>query len=206
MVGTQGMLGLNIEYEDSWLESHELRERDLGGYRPLRSVWSRLVILRLLPTAFRPDSWAAADLDTHALELLDPLVMGPLGQELLVRPRWLRRAEEFIHDAFRSPIRLRAVAQDAGVHPVHLARVFRRHHGCTVSEYLRALRLAEAGRLTLGSQHSIAEIAANVGFADQAHLCRSFRRALGFPPKNLRAAAKALLHGECAPSTPFEEA
>jgi AraC family transcriptional regulator len=190
MVGPHGMLGLNIEYDHLWLQHHDLRESDLGGYRPLLSVWLRLAVLRLLPTAFHPGLHAGADLETKGLEILDPLVQRPLGREPFGRPRWLRRAEEFMHDAFRCPIRLRAVAAEAGVHPVHLARVFRQHHGCSVSEYLRALRLAEAGQLVLRQNRSIAEAACEAGFADQAHLCRNFRAALGFSPKVLRMAAK----------------
>jgi AraC family transcriptional regulator len=191
MVGPQGMLGLNIEYDHLWLERHELRESDLGGYRPLLSVWLRLAVLRLLPTAFQEGLQAGADLETKALEILDPLVQRRLGQELVGRPRWLLRAEEFMHDAFRCPIRLRAVAAEAGVHPVHLARVFRQHHGCSVSEYLRALRLAEAGQLILRQHRSIAEAACEAGFADQAHLCRGFRRAFRFSPKTLHSLAKS---------------
>jgi AraC family transcriptional regulator len=192
LVGPEGMLGLNIEYEPSWLDRHELAERDLGGYRPLDEVWSRLAVLRLLALAFAPGPQADADAETRALELLEPLVKRALGRERLACPAWLTRAREFLHDAFRSPIRVRTVAREVGVHPVHLARVFRRHHGCAVSEYLRALRLAEAGRLILRQGHTIAEAAHETGFADQAHLCRCFSSELGVSPKCFRAAARML--------------
>jgi AraC family transcriptional regulator len=111
----------------------------------------------------------------------------------VLRPAWPRRAEWFIHDAFRTPIRLREVTCEAGVHPIHLARVFRRHHGCSVGEYIRDLRAAEAGRLIVHRDLSIASAACQRGFADQAHLCRCFARLLGFSPRTLRSAGKTLL-------------
>ena len=192
LVGPQGMLGLNIEFDQNWLGRHELRERDLGGYQPVNTVWSRLAVLQLLATAFHQATPVEADLETKAVELLEPLVNGALGREPFSCPTWLRRAEEFIHGTFRTHIRLQAVAREVGVHPVHLARVFRRRHGCSVSEYLRALRLVEAGRLILRQGHTIAEAAHEAGFADQAHLCRCFSDQLGFSPKNLRSAGKAI--------------
>jgi AraC family transcriptional regulator len=191
-VGPEGMLGLNIEYDRIWLERHELHERDLGGYRLLDSVWSRLAVLQLLGTAFHQGPHADADVETKALELLDPLIEQVVGREQLACPVWLRRAQEFLHEAYRSPIRVRVVAREVGVHPVHLTRIFRRHHGCSVSEYLRALRLAEAGRLILRQGYTIAEAAHEAGFADQAHLCRWFSSKFGFSPKILRSTAKTL--------------
>src|SRR5262245_49933161 len=52
VIGPKGMLGLNIEYDPSWLEAHELTEQDLGGYRPLEPAWSSLAIIQLLAIAF----------------------------------------------------------------------------------------------------------------------------------------------------------
>jgi AraC family transcriptional regulator len=194
LVGPHGMIGLNVEYDGAWLERHELRELDLGGYRSLDSVWARLRALHLFAHAFRQGGQLESDVDAEALELLSPLVKRAFGRQKLLRPAWLRRAEAFIHDDFRTSVRLREVAREAGVHPVHLARVFRQRHGCSVGEYIRALRVAEAGRLILRQDQSIACAACKTGFADQSHLCRWFSRLFGFTPRTLRSAAEAL-HG-----------
>jgi AraC family transcriptional regulator len=184
------MFGLNIEYDRTWLERHDIRERDLGGYRLLDSVWSQLAVMQLVTEAFEVGPKSAVDAETKALELLDPLVTTALGREQLSCPAWLRRTREILHDSFRSSLRVHTIAREVGVHPVHLTRVFRRHHGCGVTEYLCALRMAEAGRLILRQGHTIAEAAHEAGFADQAHLCRCFSTQLGFSPKRFRDAAK----------------
>jgi AraC family transcriptional regulator len=188
-VGPRGMLGLNLECGPDWLAAHELTEQDLGEYRPLApTVWTRLDLLRLIGIVWKPVPAAQADLHTHGLELLEPLVRHSHPSGPLVAPAWLRRAEEYLHETFRGPISLRDVAREAGVHPVYFARVFRRRHGCPVSAYLRALRLAEAGRLVLRPGLSLAAAAVAAGFADQAHMTRGFARQFGFSPGALRAA------------------
>jgi AraC family transcriptional regulator len=194
-VGPGGTLGLNIECSDSWLARHGLRERDLGGYRTLNSVWYRLRALELLSLAFRPERGAEAELETCLFELLELLVPAGRAAGPAPAPGWLRRGEEFLHDQFRSPITLRAVAREAYVHPVYFARVFRRRHGCSVSAYIRALRLAEAGRLIVQQRRPLAEAACAAGFFDQPHFSRCFSRQFGFSPKVLRRAGDSL--GSC---------
>jgi AraC family transcriptional regulator len=199
-IGPGGVLGFTLSYAPAWLEQHGLTERALGDHRMLApSVWSRLATLHLLGRAFDADPVAAGDLETCALEMLEPLVSPVAPQTSSCDPAWLRRGEEFLHEHFRSPITLRSVAAEAGVHPVYFARVFRRRHGCSVSAFLRALRLAEAGHLILKFGGSMAHAACAAGFADQAHLCRSFAREFGFTPRSLRLARLPPEHwiGEC---------
>jgi AraC family transcriptional regulator len=192
LVGPQGTLGLNLEYGPAWMQGQELQKSDLGGYQVLDSVWTRLAVLRVLAISSQVGPDSDVELESSALELLAPLVKKQFGRESLVSPHWFRRAEEVIHDSFRSPLRLAAVAREVGVHPIHLARVFRRRYGCSVGEYLGALRLAEAGRLILQHSRTIGEAACAAGFADHAHLCRCFSRRFGFSPKRLRAIATGL--------------
>ena len=192
-IGPRGAVGLNIEYDPQWLERHALRQADLGGYRPLESVSSRLQVLAFLGMAFQKGDHASADCESQAFELLEPLINLPASPEPTRFPAWLRRAESYMHEEFRTPISLRVCAREANIHPVHLARVFRKRFGCSVSEYLRALRLLEAGRLVLHEGSSIAQAAQRAGFADHAHFTRSCSRRFGFCPRSLRI-AKNLFH------------
>jgi AraC-like DNA-binding protein len=182
--------GLNIEYQTSWLERHQLAERDLHEYRTLQSAHVRLIALRLLATAFQPGGKRVdADLETQAFELLVPLISRTATEARM--PGWFSKAEDFMQASFRDPISLRDVADEVGVHPVYLARVFRRVRRCTVSEYLRMLRLTEAGRLVLQGA-SLAQAAYAAGFADQAHFSRCCSATLGFSPKGFFPARQSL--------------
>jgi len=78
------------------------------------------------------------------------------------------------------------LAKIAGVHPVHFARTFRRVYGCTISDYVRGLRVARAMLLLRGTA-PLDEIALAIGFADQSHFCREFKRVAGVTPGEFRS-------------------
>ncbi len=186
-VGPCGALGLTLELGPAWLQVCGFTERDLRGYRVIAPTSrSRLACLRLLAAAWREGPCAAADLEAHALELLELLLRPAAGPERGPAPPWLSRGEEFLRAHFRSPVRLSQAAREAGVHPIYFARVFRRHHGCPVSEYVRALRLTAAGEQVVSGSQPLAQVACRAGFADQAHLTRWFTRVLGLSPGALR--------------------
>ena len=68
-----------------------------------------------------------------------------------------------------------------GAHPSHLVRSFTRAYGIAPHRYLTGRRLDRARRLLLDGSPA-AEVAPLVGFHDQAHLTRHFRRLLGTTP------------------------
>jgi AraC family transcriptional regulator len=111
----------------------------------------------------------------------------PLGPN----PVWLRRAREALHAHYHEPLRLSTVAAWVGIHPVHLAREFRKRHGCTVGQYVRRLRVESATRKLVESDSPLAVIAVEMGFANQAHFCRIFKFVTGMSPARYRAVSKA---------------
>jgi AraC family transcriptional regulator len=186
-VGPGGVIGLTLELDAAWLRAHGLTGEALGGHRAIApAARSRLACLSLLGAAWRDGPCAAADLETHAVELLELLLRPAAGPGRGPAPPWLARGEEFLRAHFRAPVSLSEAAREAGVHPIHFARVFRRRHGCPVSAYVRALRLTEAGELIVGGNRPLAQVACEAGFADQAHLTRWFSRVVGLSPGALR--------------------
>jgi AraC-like DNA-binding protein len=81
-----------------------------------------------------------------------------------------------------------AAAADASRYAVY--RAFAAVYGLSPSDYQRQLRLRAARRL-LGTGRSAAEVAAEVGFADQAHLTRWFVRSYGVTPAAYRRSVAA---------------
>jgi AraC-like DNA-binding protein len=68
------------------------------------------------------------------------------------------------------------VARTAGISPFHACRVFRRATGFSIHGYQRESRLRHALALVLDTDRSIAQIAVDLGFANQGHLTNLFRR------------------------------
>lgn len=98
------------------------------------------------------------------------------------RPSWLDRAETFLADTFDQPINVADLAAAAGVHPVHLARGYRRWLGAAPGDRLRTRRLERAADLLMRGRDPIGEIALASGFCDQSHLNRQFLKAYGVTP------------------------
>src|SRR5688572_25095967 len=94
------------------------------------------------------------------------------------RPKWLSAISDRLNDQFLDNISTGELADGAGVHPVHMASVFRRFYGQTVGEYVQQLRVAHASRMLIRGR-PLAEIAYESGFTDQSHFNRLFKRHTG---------------------------
>ena len=160
------------------------RERDeLVAVHDLRggpAVWA---MLRLLEAARAPHDHL--DCEEPITEILDGL-LAPVAAE---PPGWLARIEAYLRDHARSAFSLRALADLAGVHPVHVARVFRAHHGCTMRTFIQRLRVVHATRLIVAGAQ-LADAALEAGFYDQSHMTRVFRAITGMLPVRARKALK----------------
>jgi AraC-like DNA-binding protein len=106
-------------------------------------------------------------------------------------PAWLERARQLIRQSVRAPIAMRRVAEQVGVHPVHLSRMFRRHFGMTASAYLAQLKLEHACLGIMDGAQSMSSVAYECGFADQSHMSRSVAAALVLTPVALRRRSTA---------------
>jgi AraC family transcriptional regulator len=102
--------------------------------------------------------------------------------------RAVSAAVRFIRENYTEQISLANIATAAGMSPFHLTRVFKKTMGMSPHQYLVEVRVHSARALVSsgGDRPSLAEVAAAVGFADQSHLTRQFKRILGTTPKKVR--------------------
>ncbi|MFI7004969.1 helix-turn-helix domain-containing protein [Streptomyces sp. NPDC050145] len=95
-------------------------------------------------------------------------------------------AREAISDEHPSSATLFSLAELLGASPYRLSRAFPRELGVSVTHYRHRVRIGRAlDRLEAG-ETSLSTLAADLGYADQAHLTRTFRRHLGDTPTALR--------------------
>ncbi|MFC7241921.1 helix-turn-helix domain-containing protein [Catellatospora aurea] len=84
---------------------------------------------------------------------------------------------------------VRECAAALGVSQGYLGEAVREVTGRSPGELIRHARTVEAMRLLAGTRLSIAQIARELGFADQAYFCRFFRRETGSSAGEFRRAA-----------------
>lgn len=176
---------------------------DGKGYRKrvlyLEPDWlpsNALSIAASLPTITSPGALAAgrrvhAALDfpgdlmaaEHWLLAVRSCVLDHLGTPEMVRPDapLARRLRLLLDDRLTESFTIAAAAQELGTHPSHLVRAFSRAYGIAPHQYQVSRRVDLARRLLVAG-HKPADVAARVGFYDQAHLIRHFRRVLGVTP------------------------
>lgn len=142
---------------------------------------------RLYREYCRPDGPSTLALEGLALEILAEMFRGgssPPAER--TPPRWLLRARELLRDRLGEETPLGRIAAEVDAHPVHLARAFRQHYGCTPGEYLRKARVEFACGKLAGSDVPLVEIALAAGFADQSHFTKTFRREMRMTPGEFR--------------------
>jgi AraC family transcriptional regulator len=98
----------------------------------------------------------------------------------------LRRLVEYIQANLAQNLTLLEMATVVNLSTSHLNRLFKQSQGISLYQFVIRCRIERAKQLLKQPQLTIAEIATQVGFADQSHLTHHFKRHLGVTPKTFR--------------------
>jgi AraC family transcriptional regulator len=97
----------------------------------------------------------------------------------------LQQVREYINEHLHQDIKLIDLAAIAQMSPYHFLRLFKQSMGVTPHKYILQCRIEKAKCLLQHGELSIAGVAASVGFCDQSHFTRYFKRIVGMTPKQL---------------------
>ena len=146
--------------------------------------------MRLYREHLRNDDVSRLALEGLAMEVLAECARCHAGGPERNAPPWLRLVRELLHDRFAENLTHEAIAATVGIHPVHLARAFRRHCGSTLGDYVRKLRVDCAAHKLVTTDEPLAGIALAAGFSDQSHFSRTFKRQTGMTPATFRTSSR----------------
>lgn len=100
----------------------------------------------------------------------------------------LQRCIEMLNDRLDEKFSLAELAKLCGLSPFHFTRVFKNVTGFPPHEYQLQLRIAHACEMLRGGdRRTLAEMACDLGFSDESHFRRHFRRIVGLTPGRFRA-------------------
>lgn len=115
----------------------------------------------------------------------DPIAGSPFRPGGLAR--WqAKRAVAYIEANLESKLEVHGLAELVSFSKSHFSRAFKRSLGLPPMAYVRLRRIERAKVLMSSTSQQLTEIALICGFADQSHLNRSFRRAIGTSPGRWR--------------------
>ncbi len=97
-------------------------------------------------------------------------------------PWQLRRVSEYMNAHLAEDVRLHALSDLVKLSRSYFSRAFKVSTGLAPHQWLLQARIAKAKQLMLETDAPLAQIAIDVGFADQAHFTRNFGRAVGASP------------------------
>ncbi len=95
----------------------------------------------------------------------------------------LKRVINYIYAHFDGDLSLKELASCVQMSPTYFSRLFKETTGITPHQYVIRCRIVRAKDLLKQGKLSIAEVATQVGFVDQSHLHRYFKRLVGVTPK-----------------------
>ncbi len=102
------------------------------------------------------------------------------------KPLWTKKLKEILNDEYTKQFSLLDLSNKLNLHPVHLSRDFSKHFECTLSEYVRKIRIEKSLALLSDENLSLTDIALACGFADQSHFLRCFKQINEIPPSIFR--------------------
>ncbi|MFB9904362.1 helix-turn-helix domain-containing protein [Allokutzneria oryzae] len=138
--------------------------------------------------AARPEQQALAMCALEEIVRLAALAVTP-GATSNPDPR-IARVQQLIAETPEAPHTLVSLAAHTGLSPSRFSHLYASATGRTPMQEVRTHRLHRAAQLLAGTGMSVAAVASTVGYVDQFHFSRAFRREFGLPPSSYRR------HGE----------
>jgi AraC family transcriptional regulator len=206
--GTSSLMPRDMPYRTCWHRAGEMAlvslspdlvraREEIAGRLELAPAWSRFdpFILELTRTVLRIQDAGLATrlfLDAAAEVLLTHLATEvssstPARMDGLARgAQAVERAMAYIEAHIGDDLDVGALAAVAGTPRHGFARAFRAATGTSPHRYVMLRRCERARDLIIAGRRPLADIAADCGFASQAHMTTLFGRMLGLSPGRLR--------------------
>ncbi len=125
--------------------------------------------------------------------------MSPILEQLKVRKRYsppVYQGIETVSKTFDKQISLESVADQIGISPGRLSRLFVLETGKGFSEYLIDFRLERACKLLSQPGSSVKSVSISVGYTDPNYFARLFRKRLGLTPSSFQTKLEEVDHEE----------
>lgn len=181
-----------VQFGESWMSRmEEMEVLHPSAPLDLRRSRANWLLDQIHHEFTQQDRAADLAIEGFSIALLSELARARNRGDEGARPAWLMRVVELLHMTLVQDLTMGDIAAAVEIHPVHMAKTFRRFYGCTMGEYVRRLRVERAKEQLASTDRPLSSVAFEAGFADQAHFSRVFKKLAGVTPSAFRAAHAA---------------
>lgn len=103
-----------------------------------------------------------------------------------IKEYYFLRALEYINSNYRTNITVEDMANEAGITRKYLYTIFKEFAGVSPKEYLTGYRLRKAKILLIEGVHTIEEVGELVGYPNQFHFSKEFKKVVGVAPSQYK--------------------
>lgn len=124
-------------------------------------------------------------INTHGI--LDGIKDRELDEKLKAAGSIVKGALKVIHERYRDPSLSRnLIAEAVGISEDYLSKQFQKDCGFSIPEYIRRLRMAEAGKLLVSTNGKISEVAMSLGYSNLSYFSAIFKKHFDMTPEQYR--------------------
>ena len=98
----------------------------------------------------------------------------------------LKRARDYIRDAYLEPLSLKQIAAEANLSPYHFLRIYKKTYQETPHDFATRLRIEKAKALLAKGDHNVTDACFEVGFSSLGSFSMLFTKQVGIPPSEFQ--------------------
>ena len=103
---------------------------------------------------------------------------------------WSNPVIDALSGCLHSALSLAALGEMMSMHPMALAKKFRKYHGCSIGMFRQRMRAERAFYRVIKQTTPLSDISLACGYADQSHMTRAFQRFFALTPAYLRKSSQ----------------
>lgn len=114
------------------------------------------------------------------------LVISSFQQEQNASSYAVYQVQQYVQTHYKEDLTLNALANMVYLNPNYLSNVFAQTTGCTLSKYIKQIRMEKAQELLLNTNMKIADISQETGYPTTSYFCKTFQKIFGTTPERFR--------------------
>lgn len=173
---------VNLEISNGFMQQFDIREDQND-----KLITNNPDVPLFMATVFRE----LTEQDVHSTMAITEGILGILGPNNPFGagshiPHWVDTVKEYLRANISESISLTELGLVADVHPITISKKFPRYTHCSLSAFVRKLRIEKALTMIKDPDIPLVSIAYECGFFDQSHFIRTFKIMTGILPSDLR--------------------